>query len=99
MGWETSYCAFPGFSTSQVGGGEILKPMGPPLRCGGKEKIYSQLSANGHSPSYGRFFKSPFYSPSQTLYLNIPISGHSLVIGHGHFRKYKLDFSFACALS
>ena len=31
-------------------------------------------------------FQIPILPPSQTLYLHIPISGHSLVRGRGHFR-------------
>ena len=30
-------------------------------------------------------FQIPVLSPSQTLYLHIPVSGHSLVSGRGHF--------------
>ena len=30
-------------------------------------------------------FQIPVLPPSQTLYLHIPVSGHSLVGGRGHF--------------
>ena len=44
-------------------------------------------------------FQIPVILPSQTLYLHIPVSGHSLVSGRGHFWKWKLDFSFVYTLS
>ena len=37
-------------------------------------------------------FKLSFLPPSQTLYLYIPIGGHSLIGGHTHLKNWKLDF-------
>ena len=57
----------------------------------------SQLSANDSS-TYRHFFPFLILPFSQTLYLHIPVSRHSLVNGRGHL-KLKLDFSFVFALS
>ena len=50
------------------------------------EYEYSQLSANGHSRKRTALltdaFSNPRLPPSHTLYLQIPMSGHSLVSGH-----------------
>ena len=62
--------------------------------------IYSQLSANVHSRTL--YLRRRFWIPlsSQTLYWRIPISGHSLVCGRGHFWQWRLrGFSFVYALS
>ena len=37
----------------------------------------------------------PFLPPGQTLYLHIPVSGHSLVSGRGHFWKWNLHNLFS----
>ena len=62
------------------------------LESSGIRKVklkYSQLSANGHSRKRTVLLKDAFLNPRFTvpvrLYLHIPVSGHSLVSGRGHF--------------
>ena len=45
-------------------------------------------------------FQIPILPPSQTPYLHIPVSGHSLVIGRGSdtFENENWNFSFVYAL-